>query len=79
MTEKQIASIVAQKTIFNPKWSDGMIKRAVENGVKSALKADVTDGEYIFKYLGEKVIIEMRDGILQTAYGAYKVTKEMLR
>lgn len=75
-TRAQVENQLAGITFFNKNWKEDEIIEVMENLYEVAKKNGFKTGKYETIFKGEKVIMAVRDGVPQTAYGPHRYTLE---
>jgi hypothetical protein len=78
MSPNKANEYIGTRSFFNKSWSEKKITKALNKGYQKAIKEGITDGKYVFKYMGEKITICIDNGIFKTGYGNHYYSAEEL-
>jgi hypothetical protein len=71
-SKTDVANDIAERSFFNKNWSNTKITEATENAYNQLLQKGITNGRHTVKVSGEKITVQMNDGVFQSAWGSHK-------
>ena len=78
MSKEKALKKLEKTTFFNKKWSEEKVIDALNYGYQKAISKGITDGNYNFKYKGEKITVNLKDGNFHTGFGYNEYSYEEL-